>query len=318
MNLAETVEDFISGCRTRGLSTHTVRAYRQDLQAFQVWVAAAQPDPVLGRDAVTAWLSAMRSEGYAPSTIKRRIACLKVLCRWLEDEERLADNPFHGLRVTVRLPHRLPRNLTRGEITALLAEAGRTDPDSDGGNTVGETTSGPIAARTLSLALELLFTTGIRVGELCGIRLKDIDLDAGTIGIRGKGNRERRVFLVDETIAAQLADYIRRRRPARPEIDTLLLTPRGIAADPNHIRRLLHRHVKRLGLGRRITPHMLRHTAATELLNSGVDIRLVQKLLGHASISTTEIYTHVSDTALQNTLRSLNPRARLRRPADGG
>lgn len=313
MTLSAIVDEFLAAGAVRGLSDHTLRAYRQDLTAFSRWVAQAGPDPVFGKDAVLDWIGAMRGQGYAAATIKRRLACLKVLCRWLEDEDRLDANPFHRLRAPIRLPHRLPRNLKAEEIRALLTAA-------PGANRLRSGAPDSANAATLSLALELMFTTGVRVGELCSIRLRDIDLAAGTIAIRGKGNRERRVFLVDETVTAQVRAYMRARRPAVPDLDALLLTSRGLAADPNYVRRLLHRHVADLNLPRRITPHMLRHTAATELLRCGVDIRLVQTLLGHASISTTEIYTHVSDTTLGATLRSVNPRGRLRRasdPADG-
>ncbi len=307
MNLSSVIDDFLAAGRARGLSDHTLRAYRQDLTAFSRWVTQADPEPIFGKDAVLEWITALRAEGYAAATIKRRLACLKVLCRWLEDEGRLTANPFHRLRAPIRLPHRLPRNLKADEISALLTRA----PQEASVGSAAEDTDNEAAA-TLSLALELLFTTGLRVGELCSIRLGDIDWTTGSIAIRGKGNRERHVFLVDEAVTAQLRTYIQGRRPAMPDLDALLLTPRGLAADPNHIRRLLHRHVADLKLPRRITPHMLRHTAATELLRCGVDIRLVQKLLGHASISTTEIYTHVSDTLLSNTLRTVNPRGRLR------
>ncbi len=311
MKLRSVIDDFLSAGCARGLSDHTLRAYQQDLTAFSRWVRHVDPDSVFGKDTILEWISEMRGQGYAAATIKRRLACLKVFCRWLEDEDRLKVNPFHRFRASIRLPHRLPRNLKADEISALLTQpphAAATDPAADVDND---------AAATLSLALELLFTTGVRVGELCSIRLRDIDLTTGSIAIRGKGNRERHVFLVDDAVTTQLCEYIQKRRPAFPDLDTLLLTPRGLAADPNHIRQLLHRHVAVLKLPRRITPHMLRHTAATELLRCGVDIRLVQRLLGHASISTTEIYTHVSDTTLSTTLRNVNPRGRLRQEAKG-
>jgi len=299
MILNTITNDFIEHCRTKSLSEHTFRAYRQDLNDFQRWVARSAAENPFSKDAITGWMMDMRDRGQAPASIKRRIACVKVLCRWLEDEERLDDNPFHKMRATVRLPRRLPRNLKRDELQALF---GPRWCGSDG-----------FRSATLSLALELLFTTGVRVGELCQIRIQDIDLGAGSIAIKGKGNRERRVFLVDDKIKHQITAYIKRRNKLSTRPDELLVSARGTSATPDYIRRIIHQHVDKLELRRRITPHMLRHSAATQLLENGVDIRLVQKLLGHASISTTEIYTHVSDTCLQDAIRAANPRGRIKK-----
>ena len=295
LNLITT--DFIEHCRTKSLSEHTYRAYRQDLNDFQRWASQHNAENPFTKDAITAWMMDMRDRGQAPASIKRRVACIKVLCRWLEDEERLDDNPFHKMRATVRLPRRLPRNLNRDELQALFGPRWRNNNG--------------FRAATLSLALELLFTTGVRVGELCQIRIQDIDLGSGTIAIKGKGNRERRVFLVDNKIKSQISAYIKRHNKLQIQPDELLVSVRGTPATPDYIRRIIHQHVENLELTRRITPHMLRHSAATQLLENGVDIRFVQKLLGHASISTTEIYTHVSDTCLQDAIRAANPRGRI-------
>ncbi len=290
--------EFIEHCRAKDLSDHTVRAYRQDLNDLLAWIARNAGAFLFTKEAITAWITDMRNRGQAPTSIKRRVACVKVLCRWLEDEERLDDNPFHKLRISIRLPRRLPRNLKQNELKVLFGNGQRNETE--------------VRINTLSLALELLFTTGVRIGELCKIRIQDIDLTAGTIAVKGKGNRERRVFLVDDVIKRQVATYIKRRNKLVFETDRLLITTRGGPASPGYIRKMLHKHVETLKLERRITPHMLRHSAATQLLETGVDIRFVQKLLGHASISTTEIYTHVSDTSLQDAIRAANPRGRIK------
>ena len=294
--------EFLDHCRTKDLSDHTLRAYRQDLNDFQKWSAREKPINWFSKETIIAWMADMRERNLAPASIKRRIACLKVICRWLEDEERISDSPFHRLRATVRLPRRLPRNLSQDELMSLFGARdvlGGKEPE--------------FRAATLSLALEILFTTGIRVGELCSIQLNDLDLNDGVITIQGKGNRERRVFLVDAEIKELVRAYIKRRTETLPRTDTLLVTRRGTPVTPDHIRKSLHRHIEGLGFSRKITPHMLRHTAATQLLENGVDIRFVQKLLGHASISTTEIYTHVSDAKLRDVIRTANPRRLLKK-----
>jgi site-specific recombinase XerD len=291
---------FLQHSRTKGLSDHTLRAYRQDLTDFQHWGLRHRCQDMFVKEAISGWMADMRERQLAATSIKRRVACLKVLFRWLEENGDLTQNPFHRFRATVQLPRRLPRNLTHAELKSLFASAPVFAADNEG-----------FARQTLHLALELLFTTGIRVGELCSIRLEDIDLLAGTIKINGKGNRERRVFLVDDEIITQFQSYVSARQKRQPVTEHLLIKPRGSTLTPDQIRKHLHAHVEDLKLPRRITPHMLRHTAATQLLETGVDIRLVQKLLGHASISTTEIYTHVSDTKLQAAIRNANPRRKI-------
>ena len=247
------------------------------------------------------WISDLRDRGLAPASIKRRIACLKVMFGWLEDEERIASNVFHTLKSRIRLPRRLPRDLTKDELRALFIRAAT------------EAASRPddVSRATLHLGLELLFATGVRIGELCGIQTENLDIAGGTIRINGKGNRERRVYLVDERLRTHLTSYLDVRRATRPLTDALLVTRRGTPAKPDYFRRRLHNLARAAPIRRRVTPHMLRHSAATQLLDAGVDIRNVQKLLGHSSISTTEIYTHVSDVSLRGAIIRANHRSRL-------
>ena len=300
MSLTKITDKFLTHCRARGLSHHTVRAYRQDIRDLAAWMFRKEHEPPLTKDIILQWVEDMRARNLAPASIKRRLACVKTLCQWLESEGRLARNPFHSLSTSIQLPKRLPRHLTHSELKTLF-EGGRP----------GLQVRSDFKCATLHLALELLFITGVRVGELCDIRLQDIDFASGFVAIRGKGNRERRVFLVDDQIKSLIAHYVELRAEMSPVTDVLLVTPRATAASPDFIRKTLHKYTKTLFMPRRITPHMLRHTAATQLLESGVDIRFVQKLLGHASISTTEIYTHVSDNSLREAIRFANPRRRI-------
>ena len=293
--------EFLEHCRRKGLSLHTQRAYRQDLRDYGAWLRRIEGRDPLDRDSVAGWISNLHDRRLAPASIKRRIACLKVTFGWLEDEERIASNVFHTLKTRIRLPRRLPRDLTKDELRALFARA------------AAQARSRPrdVPRATLHLGLELLFATGVRIGELCGIRLESLDIAGGTIRINGKGNRERRVYLVDERLRAQVTSYLGVRRTTRPLTDTLLVTARGTPANPDYFRRRLHKLVDTAPIHRRVTPHMLRHSAATQLLEAGVDIRYVQKLLGHSSISITELYTHVSDTGLRRALTLANHRRRL-------
>ena len=160
---------------------------------------------------------------------------------------------------------------------------------------------------TAYIATELLFATGMRVSELASLRDTSVDVEDGTITIIGKGNRERRVFVPDE-IKSLLSDYRNARDLCATTAETFLVNSRGAAASPQMIRRLIRLHGERSDVRDRVTPHMFRHSVATYLLEKGVDIRYVQRLLGHRSISTTEIYTHVADAALKVRITERHPR----------
>ncbi|WP_085446862.1 tyrosine-type recombinase/integrase [Magnetofaba australis] len=168
------------------------------------------------------------------------------------------------------------------------------------------------SALTIYTAIELLFETGVRVGELCSITLEDVDIAQGIITIFGKGSRERKVFMTSDTTWRLLTAYITLSKQfRRTDSSALLVTSQGHGAGPAHIRSKLAQQAKAAGLTRHITPHMLRHSAATHLIEAGVDIRFVQKLLGHQSIATTQIYTQVTDNSLRDVLTRAGARLRL-------
>lgn len=274
---------------TLGRSVHTARAYVSDVRSFAKFLPT-MPNPS-GNVAVpfVAWLK--QHEANSPSTVKRKVAALNVYFSWRSLDGALAPSSFDSSTVEIRLPKRLPRAVPRQDVMRLLkssAPAGHAQ-----------------AAHSIDLALRMLVATGLRISELCSINLGDVAPDGSAIRIRGKGNRERTVFVSNAGLQGRLAEFCRIREAGVDE--PLFLSRRQCRMTPQAFRLRLHRLRASSGLAIRVTPHCLRHTAATLLLESGVDIRFVQRLLGHASISTTEIYTRVVDESLRHALLKADP-----------
>lgn len=307
MNTARACADFLAHCRVaKTLSAHSLRAYSTDLREFERFVGAGAEVASIDRHVLRRYLSHLfETRRLKESSVKRRIACLKVMFRWLELDEVIAISPFHRLDARIRLPKRLPRNLTDDEVRRLR----RTAMDRVGlSGRITETKALRVGRRTdpnafsALVVLEILLCTGLRVGELTSVRLGDIDLVERVITIIGKGSRQRRVFLPDDETATLVAAYAATAVTRRGSHDRFIVTASGAPATTEFVRSLLRTTATDAGIARRITPHMLRHTAATQLLENGVDIRFVQRLLGHQSISTTEIYTAVTDASLKAAL----------------
>jgi integrase/recombinase XerD len=189
---------------------------------------------------------------------------------------------------------RLPRALSRGEAAFLLASGGKAwDVAGEGGH-------------VFAIIVRLMVVTGMRVGELCKLGLDDLSPDGAVVRIHGKGARERVAYITDQRLRCDLQQIVQQRRKSQPTSGALFVNRHGAPMRSQSVRSKLRRLAKEAGIERRVTPHMLRHTAATLLIETGVDIRFVQRLLGHSSIATTEIYTHVSDQALRATLERAN------------
>ncbi len=284
MSTRRHVDQFLKYCTVeRQLSENTLQAYFYDLADFQKWLPPRLKLGDVKTDELRNYLEDMISgRQLSVATVRRRIACLRAFFRYF-DEGKVLTDPFIGWRLKLPRRKRLPRALSHGETGTLLKlrSLGRHD---------------------LSIEIGLMIATGIRVGELCKVLTGDVSPDGSTLRIRGKGSRDRVVYVTNRKLRTKLQALVGRRQRLLGAQGTLFVNHYGLPLRPHSFRSKLRSAASYAGLKRRVTPHMLRHTAATLLIENGVDIRIVQRLLGHSSIATTEIYTHVSDEALRKTL----------------
>jgi integrase/recombinase XerC len=285
----------------RGRSEHTTRAYLGDLRGL-VDFLDRQCDITdlaqVGLRELRAWLAAQAESGAARSTIARRSAAARTFLGWATRTGRIEQDPSLRLAAPQRSSH-LPEVLRQADAAALMDVAAVASDDED-----------PIHLRDRA-ALELLYASGIRVGELTALDIDDVDLAGGVVRVMGKGGKERTVPFGGPARAA-VQDWLALGRPKVAAADSgaaLLLGRRGRRADPRQIRTAVHTLLEHVPQAPDLGPHGLRHSAATHLLEGGADLRLVQELLGHASLATTQIYTHVSVDRLKQSYRQAHPRA---------
>jgi integrase/recombinase XerD len=298
---------------TRDLSPHTIRAYDADIAAFERHIGMRAFVRQIDRDRLVSFMEDQRAAGLSSRSIRRRAAGLRGFCRWLLSCHLLDADPWVGATVAVGRSRKLPRLVPTHELDRLLVSLRRTacvereaDPD--------EVLERPHESTTL-LAVALMVATGVRVNEVVSIKCHDIDLPGRSLRIVGKGRRERQVFLPNDWLKDMTRAYLKTRTELGVEHPHLLFNSRREPLTAAAMRSRLVKAATDAGLRGRVTPHMLRHTAATQLIEAGVDIRYIQRLLGHASLSTTEIYTHVSDGALRRVVSEADVLGRL---ASGG
>ncbi|REJ04767.1 recombinase XerC [Microbacterium bovistercoris] len=285
--------------QVRRLSPATVRAYRSDLADLGA-VAGDRDLDEIDLELLREWLWHATQRGDARTTLARRAAAARSFFRWAKDEERIAADPSLRL-VTPKLARTLPVVASQDGMRELL------DAEKD-----AAAQGDPVALRDHAI-LELLYGSGMRVSELCGLDVDDLDLDRGTARVLGKGARER-VVPYGAPARDAVAAYLTRGRPAllaRTDSPTpaLLLGSRGGRVGPRSVYALVARVLAPVVGAETVGPHALRHTAATHLLDGGADLRAVQEILGHASLGTTQIYTHVSAERLTAAYRLAHPRA---------
>lgn len=284
---------------TRDLSSHTIRAYDADLASFERHLGTDFAATEIGQDDVIAFIEQQKAAGLSPASLKRRASALRGFCRWMLSQGLLGDDPWSGATLALGRPRRLPRTLPAhelGRLMGFLALAAGVDASTPPDSRAVE--ERPHESTTL-LAVTLMVATGIRVNESVTIKCADVDLPGRALRLVGKGRRERQVFLTNDWLASLTKAYIEARSSFNIDHPHLLFNLHHASLTPPAMRSRLAKAARAAGLGIHVTPHMLRHTAATQLIEAGVDIRYIQRLLGHASLSTTEIYTHVSDRALR-------------------
>ena len=297
MTLDDAVDRYLDHLATeRGLARRTIEAYARDLGSFtrDLRGRKVHAPRAIGAADVRAHLVRLADAGLSPRSRARALAAVRGLLRFLVRNGVLRDDPARTLRIR-RLPDRLPRALAGAEVDGLLTQPAE-----------GERRG--LRDRAL---LELLYACGLRVSEATALRGAQIDLGAGFVTVVGKGNKER-VVPLGRAARAALAAYVERERPrllrgrASPYV---FVGPSGRPLTRQAVWKLVRRRALAAGLGRRVSPHVLRHTFATHLLAGGADLRIVQALLGHADIATTQVYTHVTPVRLRAVHRRHHPRA---------
>lgn len=282
----------------RNLSPYTVRNYRTEIGQFIEFAQAhgVKEWRLVDKALVRRWLADLRVGGYAPGSIARKLSEVRACCTYLVREDRLDHNPLANISAP-KQPKRQPRVLSYDEVLAMLRM-----PD----------VATPQGQRDLAI-LEVFYGSGIRLGELEKLDLADLDLSRREVRVLGKGNKER-IALFGKSAEATLRLYLLQGRPSfvgKEEASALFLNRFGQRLGRVSIIRMLGRYAKEAGIDRKVTPHAMRHSFATHLIDEGVDIRIIQEMLGHESPATTQRYTHVSQARLHEVVRSAHPRGSL-------
>ncbi len=297
INELETFLNFLAV--ERGMSDHTLAAYRNDISALVDFLAdekSSRPDwDSVTEEDIRGFLSDLDDRGYAPSTKSRKIASAKSFFKFMKEERIIENNPLTEVRQP-RAGQSLPKALTIEEVDRLLDVGSDKDSIED--------------VRDIAM-VELMYAAGLRVSELVGLDLRDVDLDTGTVRTLGKGSKVRVIPIYDDAIES-VASYITYSRPIHARSDdenALFLNRRGGRLTRQAYWLRLNKLATKAGISSKITPHMLRHSFATHLLHGGASIRHVQELLGHSSIATTQIYTHLTNEHVRSEYAKAHPRA---------
>jgi len=298
------VEEFLSWMASeRGRSRNTLAAYRRDLIGYCEWLAVHQSSlAAVDRAQLDQFVQSRRASGSASSSVARQLAAIRMLHRFMAEEGVRLDNPSADVE-GVRVPAGIPHPLSEAEIDALLAAAVATDPAS-------------LRDRAL---LEFLYATGARISEACDLSLGDLDRDNRLVRLFGKGAKER-IVPFGRAAAATMDEWLTSGRQhlepvrwaRRGDQEAVFLNTRGSRLSRQAAWVIVKKYGERVGLADKLSPHVLRHSCATHLLDHGADLRIVQEMLGHASISTTQVYTKVSQERLWQVYRQAHPRAEQR------
>lgn len=295
--IAVAINEFLWHCRfEKNLDIKTIRAYQTDLEQFTGVIDKSRPIKEIARTDIKGYLQAISS--FQPKTIKRKLASLRAMLNYYECEDETYVNPMRKMQIRIREPIRLPAVMTAEELRSILKEVYKTTGTSPH--------SCKMKLRDIAV-VELLFATGIRVSELCNLKIRDVNVAQGIIHIIGKGNKERIIYVCQQETISALFHWQQKRNTTK-DCDPFFINRLGKPLSPQSVRHMIHRLTRQTGLKKHITPHTFRHTLATMLLEEDVDIRYIQSILGHSSIATTQLYTHVNISKQKQIFQIKHPR----------
>ena len=301
--ITEAKEHYLNYCRLqRRLDEKTLRAYRIDLEQFCSSLKTLDISQISRQD-LENYIEELHSK-YKPRTAKRKISSARAFFRYLEFSDIISSDPFRKIQTRFREPSVLPRTIPLNDVEALLMTIHEQRIHA------GTAVQRRNALRDAAVC-ELLFATGLRISELCGLTPENVNLASGIILIRGKGSKERRIPIGNKEVIRILSEYAVEFQEEIRKCDVFFVGRGKNAFSDQAIRRMIRKYEDAAACSLHITPHMFRHTYATALLDEGVDIRCIQELLGHSSISVTEIYTHVATSKQEEILSEKHPRKKL-------
>lgn len=302
MDLHTLIEKYLIYCELqKGLNPQTIKAYRIDLSQFESY--AKKQEDYSTKEVICSFIESLHSI-YKPKSIKRKLATLKAFYEYLSYEEIIEDNPFSKIHIKIKEPIILPRIIPEKILTKILNTAYQALDECK------TTYSQRCVIRDIAV-LELLFATGLRVSELCNLKADDVNLSDSYVKTFGKGSKERIIQICTPDVLTALKQY---KKCFKAEIDStgyFFVNRLSNRLSEQSVRFMINKYVNRFSSTVHITPHMFRHTFATMLLEADVDIRYIQQILGHSSITTTEIYTHVSTAKQKQILKRKHPRQKL-------
>ena len=294
MNVQQAIADFLEhGQTVRNLSDRTLRAYQSDLSQFHNHVSDAAMVDITPAD-LEGYLDKLGTGPYRDTSIRRKVAALKVFFRYLEESGVVSESPARKLRIKRPVENRVPTVLSTREIRSLLAAPKEliANLSASRDQTPGGRNRYFCAVRD-NIILELLFSTGIRIGELVALNVTDVDVDRRQVQITGRATRGRAVTLTSDVVIEAFTQYLELRSERTLDTPALFVGRSGTRLTIYSIENIFKKHVRIAEIKRHITPHSLRHTMAAMLVSSGTDIREVQEILGHASILSTQVYTRL-------------------------
>ncbi len=300
INLEITMEAYLTFCQDqKRLDRKTMKAYRIDLKQFSEQVMVTEILEITP-NILENFITSLHQK-YQPKTVKRKIASLKAFFHYLEFKEIIDKNPFNKIQIKFRepviLPKTIPLSIVENFLSIIYRERKQANTDYQKRN----------ALRDIA-AMELLFATGMRISELCSLGKDDIYFEDGTVLIYGKGSKERRIQIGNHDVLQILKEYKQEYQKEIENCQHFFANQTGRSLSDQAVRRLINKYTSLAAIDLHITPHMFRHTFATSLLEADVDIRYIQEMLGHSSITVTEIYTHVAVSKQRDILVTKHPR----------